>query len=69
MTEENQKKLYKHNLSLLENPNPNKRRGIDADFVLKQAQANIDAALKTYPQFADKPKEEKPKETKEKKEK
>ncbi|KKL80914.1 hypothetical protein LCGC14_1999980 [marine sediment metagenome] len=58
MTEANQLKLYKHFLSLVDNPRvglsgQENRVIIDKTFIVKQAKEQVAAILKVYPQFAE----------------
>lgn len=46
MTEANQRRLYEHFKSLLENPNPRKLKGVNEKFVKEQAQRCIDQMTK-----------------------
>ena len=55
MTKENQKKLYEHFKRLLINPNPNGIKGMDTNFVLKQAKEQIAELERVYPDFKEVP--------------
>ena len=59
MTEENQRRLYEHFLSLVDDPKvglsgQENRVQIDKTFIVKQAQEQAAAILKVYPHFAEK---------------